>query len=220
VPPMAFFVTWMFAVITGGCGSAGGQPTGMGGQGGGGTGGQSAVAGSTGSGGGGRGMGFDDGTLFADASPVVTGSSGSLGSNTDAGGPPSDTGGGGPPGDGNTATCTLGSLGLTAVFTQRGTDVTVVITATRCPPGAHRIEIHEGFACDDPTNGPVWDGMRGGGIGGPMSILTCAADQSAMLTYTRPGTNPATSWTVGDHNVITDVTRHPIKVDAMCGTFF
>jgi hypothetical protein len=218
---MAFFVTVMLVVIAGGCSAPGAQPSGAGGQGGGATGGQMADATPSGPGSGGaagRAVGFDDGTLFVDASPVVPGSS-TGGSGPDAG-PRLDASAAGPPGDGNTATCTLPTLGLTAVFTQKGTDVTVVITATRCPPGVHRIEVHEGFACDDPTNGPVWDGMRGGGIGGPMSTITCGADQRATLTYTRPGTNPATNWTVGDHNVVTDVTRHPIKVDTNCGTFF
>jgi hypothetical protein len=91
-----------------------------------------------------------------------------------------------------------------------------VITATKCPAGNHNFEVHEGFACDDPTKGPVWGGMRGTGIG----PLVCGADQKGTLTYTRSGANPALKWTVADHDKYTDVTLHPIMVEANCGTFF
>jgi hypothetical protein len=121
------------------------------------------------------------------------------------------------PGDGNTATAKVPTFGLSAVFTQKGTEVTVVVTATKCPAGAHTIHIHEGFACDDPTNKPIWGGKRGDGFG----TLTCTADQKGTLTHTRSGADPATKWTLGDQNLMTDVTLHPIFIDGQsCGTFF
>jgi len=85
--------------------------------------------------------------------------------------------------------------------------------------GTHKVEVHEGYACDDPTKGPVWGGTRGTGIFNAASMFTCDAT-TRSATYTRSGADPKTNWTVADHNPTTDVTLHPILVDTSCGTFF
>jgi hypothetical protein len=155
----------------------------------------------------------DQGRLFTDAATVVT---------TDAGTtsmPETSTSadsGKTAPGDGNVGTCHIGGMNFVLVFTQKGTDVTMVVTASNCAAGSHTFQIRGGFSCDNAsTEGGVWDGRRGDGI--PM--LTCA-NNKGTLTYTRLGTDPATNWTVGDHNTKTDVTLHPMSADSSCGTFF
>lgn len=209
-------------IATGGSspGTGGGAVAGTGGRGGspstgaGGT----AARGTGGLAAGGRGI--DDGNLFTDAGVPPASSGGAMG--TDAAvGTAGDAQSDGPPGNGHTATCSIPAVGLTAVFTQTGTDVTVVITATACPAGSHVIQIHAGFSCDSAaTRGGVWGGKRGDGIGGTASTITCNSSMRGTLTYTRPGTDPATNWTVGDHNTLTDVTLHPMMLDTSCGTFF
>ena len=65
-------------------------------------------------------------------------------------------------GDGNSATAKLGSLNGTAVFTQAGTDVTVVVKVAKCSDGTHGIAVRAGFSCDsDALEKEVWDGKRG-----------------------------------------------------------
>lgn len=150
--------------------------------------------------------GADDGRLFEDAAIV-------------AASPPSSPDAARPGTISPTATGTLriSGLDLSAVFTQKDTDVTMVLTATNCPQGSYVLRIHAGFACDNAgTQGGVWDGKRGDGI--PM--LVCGADKKASLTYTRSGADAETNWTVGDHNTKTDVTLHPALVAGKCGTFF
>jgi hypothetical protein len=162
----------------------------------------------------------DNGDLFPpDASTtdeILKGTAGTPGSGTPDASSATPDGGSTIPGDGNTATAHV--AGYTLVFTQKGTDVTLVVSSGNCS-GTHKIEVHEGYACDDPTKGPVWGGSRGTGIFNAASSFTCdAATKSA--TYTRSGADPATNWTVADHNPKTDVTLHPILVDNSCGTFF
>jgi hypothetical protein len=202
----------------------GGTTSGSGGTGGGnkpatggvpGTGGSGVGGSPKGSGGAGGAGNFDDGRLFTDAA-VAMSSGGTTGADAAVSGS-ADAGSDAPPGSGHVATCSIPLVGLTAVFTQTGTDVTVVVTATKCPQGAHVLQIHDGFSCDSAaTQGGVWGGKRGDGIGS----LTCNAAQQGTLTYTRPGTDPATNWTVGDHSTKTDVTLHPMLLDTNCGTFF
>jgi hypothetical protein len=155
----------------------------------------------------------DQGRLFTDAATVIA---------TDAGAPStpetstSADSGKTAPGDGNVGTCHIGGMSFVLVFTQKGTDVTMVVTASNCAAGSHTFQVRGGFSCDNAgTEGGVWDGKRGDGI--PM--LTCA-NNKGTLTYTRSGADPATSWTVGDHNTKTDVTLHPMSADTSCGTFF
>jgi len=188
---------------TGGAAGAIGDPTGEAGTG---------VPGTVPSGAGGT---VDMGHLFTDAAVVST-------SPPDAGVasmPEASSGGDSgktAPGDGNTSTCHVGGMSFVLVFTQKGTDVTMVVTASNCAAGSHTIQIHGGFSCDNAgTEGGVWDGMRGAGI----PALVCANNKGS-LTYTRSGSDPTTSWTVGDHATKTDVTLHPMSVDTSCGTFF
>ena len=158
--------------------------------------------------------GVDQGRLFTDAAVVSVAS-------TDAGAtstPDATAGDAGSaiPGDGNVGTCHIGGSSFVLVFTQKGKDVTMVVTATSCAAGTHTFQIHAGFSCDNAgTEGGVWDGARGAGI----PTLTCA-NNKGTLTYTRVGTDPTTNWTVGDHNTKTDVTLHPMSADSSCGTFF
>ena len=198
--------------LAGGAGGTGGSPATTN------TGGRVGNAGGTG---GALPGGSDDGRLFTDAS-VPTSSGGMTGTADASVTQPADAGTDGPPGNGHTATCSIPTVGLTAVFTQTGTDVKVVITATKCPAGSHVIQIHAGFSCDSAaTQGGIWGGARGTGIGNAASTITCNAAMQGALTYTRLGTNSATNWTVGDHNTLTDVTLHPMMLDATnCGTFF
>jgi hypothetical protein len=156
----------------------------------------------------------DQGRLFTDAATVSPSTDAGAASTPEA--PPADAGGKSVPGDGNTSTCHVGGMSFLLVFTQKGTDVTMVATATNCPAGNHTIQIHGGFSCDNAgTEGGVWDGKRGDGI----PTLSCANNKGS-LTYTRSGADPTTSWTVGDHATKTDVTLHPMSVDTSCGTFF
>jgi hypothetical protein len=151
--------------------------------------------------------GVDDGRLFRDAAvlPAVDSTPTVDAGRADAAAPMA------------TATLRIGGLGLTAVFTQKGTDVTMSVTATNCAQGMHVIEIHGGFSCDNSgTQGPVWDGKRGAGI----PALNCGADRKGTMTYTRSAADPATAWTVGDHATKTDVTLHPAIASGNCGTFF
>jgi hypothetical protein len=158
--------------------------------------------------------GFDTGSLFTDAAAAVIPSTDAGTSSPETSTPGPDASG--PPGNGNTGTCHIGGLGIAAVFTQKGTDVTVVVTATNCAQGNHTLQIRGGFSCDNAsTEGPVWDGKRGDGI----PPLVCSGNKGT-LTYTRSGADPTTNWTVGDHSTKTDVTLHPMSADTSCGTFF
>ncbi|MEO5770343.1 MAG: hypothetical protein ABIS92_18450 [Polyangia bacterium] len=166
-----------------------------------------AVAATGGRGGAG---GFDDGRLFADAGVAPPATGGSIASSGGATGVDA-----GPVN--RTATCAIPSVGLTAVFTQTGADVTVVVTATNCASGSHVLTIRGGFSCDSAsTQGGIWGNTRGTGLG----TFTCNASKQGTLTYTRSGKDPALAWTVGDHNTNTDVTLHPMMLDSNCGTFF
>ncbi|MEP6653215.1 MAG: hypothetical protein ABJA82_07635 [Myxococcales bacterium] len=154
--------------------------------------------------------GFDDGRLFTDAGVAPPATGGSVGSSGGATGVDA-----GPVN--RTATCAIPSVGLTAVFTQTGADVTVVVTANNCASGSHVLTIRGGFSCDSAsTQGGIWGNTRGTGLG----TFTCNASKQGMLTYTRSGKDPALAWTVGDHNTNTDVTLHPMMLDSNCGTFF
>jgi hypothetical protein len=163
----------------------------------------------------GAGGNVDQGRLFTDAATVtITADDGGATPPPDAS-TAADTGKT-IPGDGNVGTCHIGGMSFVLVFTQKGTDVTMVVTANNCPAGTHTIQIHGGFSCDNAgTEGGVWDGARGAGI----PALTCANNQGT-LTYTRSGSDPTANWTVGDHSTKTDVTLHPMSVDSRCGTFF
>jgi len=174
---------------------------------------------STGSGSAGRVGTGDNGDLFdpdaaVPANTLPSSTAGSTGTGTPDASTSTPEGGSGISGDGHMATAHSG--GFTLLFTQKGHDVTLVISGCT---GTHKVEVHEGYACDDPTKGPVWGGARGTGIFNAASMFTCDATTKSA-TYTRSGADPKTSWTVADHNPTTDVTLHPILVDTSCGTFF
>jgi hypothetical protein len=147
-----------------------------------------------------------------------------------AGGAVASGGSGGLNIDGNTVTSTIGGkVNGTATFTQTGADVKVVVKLSACPSGVLGIHINDGDSCDNPgTEGKPWDGKRGN-IGDTGSI-TCA-NNSANLTYTRTGGDPTTNWTIGDHNLKTDITSYVVIVSSSadgvsnaafigCGNFF
>ncbi len=171
---------------------------------------------------GGKGNG-DDGDLFPPESsvpfdPTVGG----------AGGTPAVGGAGGKNTDGATITSQIGGSGVngSAKFTQTGADVTVVVKLTKCPNGTIGLHINNGDSCDNMgTEGKPWDGKRGN-IGDSGSI-TCN-NNSANLTYTRSGSDPALKWTIGDH-ASTDITFYVVIASTNadgsgsyigCGNFF
>jgi hypothetical protein len=130
--------------------------------------------------------------------------------------------------DGNTVTSHIaGSASGTATFTQSGANVMVTVKLTACPAGMLGIHINNGDSCDNTgTEGMPWDGKRGNI--GDTGTITCA-NNSANLTYTRMGTDPTTNWTVGDHNLKTDITSYVVIVSSTaagtsgfigCGNFF
>jgi hypothetical protein len=130
--------------------------------------------------------------------------------------------------DGNTVTSHIsGSASGQATFTQKGADVMVTVKLTSCPAGVLGIHINDGDSCDNAgTEGKPWDGKRGNI--GDMGTITCA-NNSANLTYTRVGTDPTANWTIGDHNLKTDITSYVVIVSSVaagtsgfigCGNFF
>jgi len=131
-------------------------------------------------------------------------------------------GGSGIPGDGKSMEATLRrGMSGTAVFTQTGEDVTMVMKLTGCSDGSHTITINDGYACDAAiTEGVPW-GERGTGFG----PITCSGG-TGELTYTRSGADKTKNWTVADHVQETDVTAHVLilsdgaDVRAGCANFF
>jgi Cu/Zn superoxide dismutase len=90
----------------------------------------------------------------------------------------------------------------TAMFTQTGADVDLMLKVTGCPPGDHPFHIHAGTACTDATTqmghwggtGTVDAPTRGEGT----PVLTCGADGTGMVTYKRLGTSgPTQIWNIG-----------------------
>jgi hypothetical protein len=137
-------------------------------------------------------------------------------------------GGGSATGDGNMATAHfMGPINGTAVFTQTGKDVAMVVNLTTCSAGDHRLFIGSGDSCDNAsTEGNIWDGKRGDGLNGPI-LVTCA-NNKGTLSYMRSGSDPATNWTVADHNFATDVSNRVvllsdvanIATNRTCSNFF
>jgi hypothetical protein len=165
--------------------------------------------------------GSDNGSLLGpNAVPFDPSPQGGSGGTGGSGG----SAGSGPSGDGNVATCTWRrGLSGTVTFTQTGTDVTAVVDITGgCPGGEIELRIHDGYSCDNAdTEGVPW------GERGEMGTVTCDGS-SASATFTRPGTDSNTNWTVADHNLDTDISGHvliatPVGDSAnriACGNFF
>jgi hypothetical protein len=145
----------------------------------------------------------------------------------DMGGSGGSGGGKAFPGDGNVFTSKIGgSISGTAVFTQKGEDVDLVVNFTGgCADGNHQFRIHDGYSCDNPsTEGMPWS--RGTGIG-PAEGIKCSGGKGTLM-YTRSGADKTKNWTVGDHVQETDLTAHVVIVSdekdpnsrASCGNFF
>jgi len=138
---------------------------------------------------------------------------------------------GAPKGD-RSATSTIkasggGTIKGTAVFTQHAGDVNVRIDLTGCAEGSHLVQIFNGYSCDSSASqGTLWNPPRGENLGTDGTIK-CGADKKGSMTFTRKGGDPMTSWTVGDNDPVTDVTRQLIIVFAVddptqrhgCGDF-
>jgi Cu/Zn superoxide dismutase len=104
-----------------------------------------------------------------------------------------------------------GTITGTATFTSSGADVTIVMALTNCPEGIHPMHIHAGTGCgSDQEQGVHWDPPRGENIGSGTGQITCLADGTATLTYTRLGSDP-TPWTIGGAPA-TNVIGHPLIV--------
>jgi hypothetical protein len=121
-----------------------------------------------------------------------------------------------------------GTIKGTAVFTQHGSDVTVQVDLTSCGEGSHLIQIFGGYSCDSvESQGSVWNPPRGENFGSDAGTMACGADKKGSMTFVRRGGDPNASWTVGDRNPVTDVTRQLIVVFAVddpsvrhgCGDF-
>jgi hypothetical protein len=121
-----------------------------------------------------------------------------------------------------------GTIRGTATFAQHGLDVAVQVDLTSCAEGSHLIQIFGGYSCDSvESQGSVWNPPRGQNFGSDAGTINCGADKKGSLTFTRRGGDPMSSWTVGDGNPVTDVTREIIVVFAVddpsqrhgCGDF-
>jgi len=112
---------------------------------------------------------------------------------------------------------TGGTITGTATFTASGSDVTVVVALANCPEGIHPMLIHAGTSCaSEQEQGTHWDPPRGENIGSGTGQIMCMADGTAMLTYTRLGTDPK-PWTIGGPTA-SDVIGHPFIVHAVGAT--
>jgi hypothetical protein len=64
--------------------------------------------------------------------------------------------------------------------------------------------------------GSRWDGDRGNlADTAAASVITCKADKTGSLDYTRSGANDATKWTVADHDFKFDVSTRVLVVSAV-----
>jgi Cu/Zn superoxide dismutase len=109
-----------------------------------------------------------------------------------------------------------GTITGTATFTASGAGVTIVVALQNCPAGVHPLHIHAGTGCgSEQEQGLHWDPPRGENIG-PSGTITCAANQTGTLTYTRAGTDP-TPWTIGPPTA-SNVIGHPIVIHGVGAT--
>ncbi|MBA3463324.1 MAG: superoxide dismutase family protein [Deltaproteobacteria bacterium] len=123
-------------------------------------------------------------------------------------------------GGGATASATfMGTNGQTvtgtAKFTKSGSTVSLTVTITAAPVGAHGIHIHNVASCGNNGTdaGPHWDDVDTGAGGhhlpptdghlGDLGNITIAAGGTGTLTYSNP------AWTLGD-GAATDVVPRAI----------
>jgi len=112
------------------------------------------------------------------------------------------------PGDGNVATATISAMKLTATFKQTRCGCDGRDRGDRLPAGhPPKIQVHEGSLVTIP---PRPSGMANAATASEsQQHHTCDASQSASVTYNAFSSDPAAQLDVGDHNAMTDVTRHP-----------
>ena len=104
----------------------------------------------------------------------------------------------------------VGTIEGTAAFKQVGNGVQLKVDLTDCPAGVHPLHIHAGTGCATMTEqGAHWDVPRGEMIG--TGEITCAADMTGTLTYTRMDDVANLKWTIGD-GTATDIVGHPIVI--------
>jgi Cu/Zn superoxide dismutase len=94
------------------------------------------------------------------------------------------------------------TLSGTATFSSSSAGVMLQLAVQNCPPGDHPFHIHQGSACTDMmTQGAHWDGDGTPEMptrGEMITPITCQADMTGMVNYTRPATAPANmAWTIG-----------------------
>ena len=168
--------------------------------------------------------GGDQGSLFPPdgAVPIMAAPTGGSGGGG-AGGSASTI-----PGDGKTVISMIrGSINGTATFSQKGEDVTVVVSLTSgCADGKHMFRVYDGDSCDNAsTEGMPWS-PRGTGLG-PVDGIPCTGGKGMMMDV-RLGADKTKNLTVGDHVLATDVSTHVVIVSdekdpnsrASCGNFF
>lgn len=183
-----------------------------------GTGGASAGApGAAGSGGVGGG-----GASGIGASGSGGSSGGGGGAGDAAGNGGSSAGSGGAGGLPTAALAILNGLGGQAVhgsamFTQSGMNVALVITLSDCMNGIYPVHIHDATSCENASSlGEHWDGMRGEGI----PAIVCDGG-NGIQTHTRMAGVAETKWSIGlseaDNVIGHVVVVHGASAPVACG---
>jgi hypothetical protein len=202
-PPTAGMTAFAPLAGTGGASGAGtGGASGM--FGGAGASGAAGMTGASGAGGGSGGVG---------------GASGAGGSGAGMGGA-GGAGGSGPLPTGAIAVLT-GVGGQTvngsAMFTQSGMDVALVITLAECMDGIYPVHIHDGTSCTDAASqGEHWEGMRGEGI----PAIVCDGG-NGIQTHARMAGVAETKWSIAtsaaDDVIGKVVVVHGASAPVACG---
>jgi len=94
------------------------------------------------------------------------------------------------------------TLSGTAMFSSSTAGVMLQLAVQNCPPGDHPFHIHQGMACTDMmTQGGHWDADGTPEMptrGEMITPITCQADMTGTVSYTRPSTAPANmAWSIG-----------------------
>jgi Cu/Zn superoxide dismutase len=108
------------------------------------------------------------------------------------------------------------TLSGTAMFSSSSAGVMLQLALQNCPPGDHPFHIHQGTACTDMmTQGGHWDGDGTPEMptrGEMITPVSCQADMTGTVNYTRPATAPANmAWTIGG-DAASNVKGHVIVV--------
>jgi Cu/Zn superoxide dismutase len=94
-----------------------------------------------------------------------------------------------------------------AMFTQSGMDVALVITLAECTDGVYPVHIHEAASCADASSlGEHWETMRGEGI----PAIVCDGG-NGIQTHTRMAGVAETKWSIG-MSAADDVIGHVVVV--------